>query len=228
MSHPNPVDVLANRVANRQEQLEELLPAFEGAFILVTDPVEVHAAISTSPRPDLALNDPAQMMQVPDVAGLRRTNNFTPNMRSFGSRKYLELEEPNFRGETREWVGYEPATDEELEVYFSMGALGSFADYKRFAEDHPFGNDRIMDMFMQTHIDKPAFMRMWIVCPDLTVQLMRHCVDTQERHLQIGEELFVAYSLMAQLVDKNDAHVKRPELIGQVDEKGIDPWYLCR
>jgi hypothetical protein len=223
-----PVEVLAARTANRHEELAILNSDFEDSYTIVTNPEVVNAAIAASPRPDLLLSHPATMMTVASVADLGRTNNFQPNMQCFGSRIYRHIDEPNFRGETEEWIGYAPVTDVELDLYFLVGARGNYDDYKQFIEANGLDDTHVMDMMMQTHISKPAFMRMWIACPELTANLMRKCVDDREAYKEIGAELFVAYTLMSQLVDKNDAYVQRPGLAGQVDEQGIDGWYLCR
>jgi hypothetical protein len=223
----SPVEALNARVASRQDELAKLTSEFELDFSVVTNLEVVNEIIAASERPDLVITDPATMMEVPDVAGLSRTNNFQPGMRYFGNRVYKELDTPDRRGNTKEWVGYAPMTDDELNFYFLIGARGDYDGYRQFAAENGLDKDDVIDKMMQTHIGKPAFMRMWIVCPELTVNLIRKCLDDREAYKEIGEELFVAYTLMSKLVDKKDPYVIR-DLPGQVDEHGVDWWYLCR
>lgn len=220
-------------ISARAQELAYLSAGLHEAMAVVEDIATVNAALEQSSRPDLVITEPAEMMAIQgpyDRGG--NLNNFTPNLTGFGAATYVE-EEVTWgirNGQMqKKFTGRQQPSREELDLYLFLGARGSYHEHLAFAEENGIDADFARDLMMATHINKEAFVRMWILFPELTERIMATMLDTGE-HTQAStvEEVYVAYSIMSCLVDANDTSVKRPELKGQVDENDIDPWYLCR
>lgn len=78
---------------------------------------------------------------------------------------------------------------------------------------------------------KPVFIRLLACFPEFTTKLVT-AISGPEKGPEVFEpyapELFVAYQLMAKLVDKNDPDVYRPELApaDYINEQGVRITYL--
>ncbi len=208
----------------RHAELASLRSGFEAAFATAIDLDAVNEIISASDRPDLAITESVPMRQIahPRNHGFH-INNFIPGMVSFGVR--VNEDGTDVTGERERgsnFYGRRRLTDDDLDLWFVAGARGTYEDYELFAEQQGVDWAQVKDMLMMTHIGKEAFVRMWLIAPDLTVGLMRRCLDEAGigRHQEVAEEIFVAYTLMSQLVDINDQSVMRKE--------GLDNWLLCR
>lgn len=187
---------------------------------LLGDLEATNARLSEVGRPDLVIADRAEMMPVNTPAEMAGSvNNFMPNfvMRT-GVRETGEL---NFRDEpVLEAI---PPTEEDLDAFKDAPRIGDFEDKKAVIEtgEYPlFGAN--------SHARKPAFLRMLNLFPDFTKKFVIGISDPANgRHYDRFEpELFVAYQLMSQLIDKADAYVVRDNV--DVAADGVDDWYLCR
>ncbi len=218
----NPADTLRHSIEVRHERLTYLSDALAQGINLVSNLEAVNDVLSVSPRPDLVLEEPVSMMPLENPNNLRRINNFVPNWTEFGVRIY-EGEEETYFGSNRmqpKCVGRRPLTAEEKEVYFNMGARGDYNEHLAFAEAAGIDPEIAKDVITMTHVNVNAFMRMWVLLPELTETLMNLCLDEPGTRKRINEEIFVAYSLMSRLVDRTDRGAIK-------DDGSIDTWLLC-
>ncbi len=218
---PNPAEVFADSINRRHEQLMYLLSGLEQGLDLIADFDQVNELLTTSPRPDLVMTQRVLMMPVESPSNLGYVNNFVPKLRAFGVRLY-EDRRSDWTGEIEsQEIGRRQLTDKERAQYFFMGARGGYDEHLAFAKQHGIDGSLAKEMWPQTHISKEAFMRLWILMPELTETLMDLSLDKPgSRYGNINEEVFVAYSLMSRLVDRNDR--------GAIQEDGtVDTWLLC-
>lgn len=196
----------------RSAELIALQDSFEDAMAIVTNQDELNAKLAGSSRPDLVIAERAHMRQIyhPLDYGFD-INNFVPSMTNFGTL----IVEDETEGADLGAPKLRPLTDDDLLLWFELGGRGgalSYEDYEEIAQTHGLEVEQVCHMFMMTCIGFESFMRMWIVAPELTVRIMRKCLNPSG----IGgggvrEEIFVAYTLMSQLVDVNDTAVKNAE-----------------
>ncbi len=221
VSQPNPADALAQVIAQRHKELTTLSNDFSFALELADDTPRINEVLATSVRPDLVMREPVAIMPVNSLDDMRSINNFYPNMGGFGMRVFGPPETLPSGRVLRPALGRRQPNEEEVGRYFLMGARGNYEDHLAFAEAHGVDKDEARDMLLQSHVDKESFMRMWILFPNLTRTLMTRCLNEDRNKTKFTrEEVFVAYNLMARLVDKNDKYV--------MDENGeIDTWALC-
>lgn len=219
-----PVEILSQTIAQRQEELAYLLTSFEHGMELISDMERVNELLSTSPRPDLIISEKVDMMPVESPTQLGRVNNFIPSWQAFGVRVFEDREDTSTTEIKPKCIGRRNFNDEERSQYFIMGARGGYEEHLAFAEENGLDKHLANEMLLQTHINTEAFMRMWILLPELTEYLMSKCLDEVGMRMQdkdIDEELFVAYSLMSRLVDKDDMYAVK-------SDGTIDTWLLCR
>lgn len=221
---PNPVEVFANTIHARQQELEFLLTGLQHGMEVVSDVNKVNETILASTRPDLVMTEPVAMMPIDSPYNLGRINNFVPSLTSFGMRIYEEVESPITGKKRLESVGRKPLTREVLDLYFFMGARGTDEEHFAFAESNGISDELAADMRLQTHIGMESFMRMWILFPELTEFIITNVANSPEnKGRPFKEEVFVAYSLMSRLVDRNDVGGN-----GAVKADGtVDDWLLC-
>jgi len=217
-----PLEAFSDAVRTRRHELEFLVENLEPGLKLVSSPEKVNAIIKQSSRPELILADRAEQLQIAWPYESRQIHNFIVNLQAFGPR-IEEMQRVRLGGEdVPVLVSRRLPTDEELNEYFIMGARGDRTQHHDFAEAKGIASDVAGDMLMSTLVNKPAFVRMWILFPDLTEYLLAKCLDDRKgSNKDISEEIFVAYSLMSQLVDKSDRNVIKED--GSVDNK-----LLCR
>lgn len=219
-----PLEAFRTAIDARRVQVDFLLEHLSTGLEVVSDLERVNAAIGASARPELLLTDPAPQIQITFPYRRRLINNFTPSMRAFGPR--LVKEEIDWRTNEPRMVyaGRARPSRKDLDLYFFMGARGDYHQHHAFAEANGIDREDASDMLLQTHIAEEAFMRMWIALPDLTEKLMLDCLDErgadEDVEKSIYEEVFVAYSIMSKLVDKNDRGVVK-------SDGTIDDWKLC-
>lgn len=217
-----PVEILAHSIQTRQEELAFLLGGLRNGLELISDLDRVNEILAGSPRPDLVMTERVEMMPVttPHHIG-KAVNNFVPSWSAFGIPVFENVEDWLTRKPKRELVGRRPLTDEERQLYFFMGGRGDYHEHLAFAAEHGIDRDLADDTIMQTHLNHEAFMRMWILMPELTERLMNMCLgEVGNRYKNIDEEIFVAYSLMTGLVDRNDKGVIKAD-------GTVDGWLFC-
>lgn len=182
----------------------------------------VNARIENSPRPELVISERAEMMAVPTLNELFKINNFAPNMKSFGMPLYVAEENPiNPDRLGQRLIGYRDFTDEERELLFVLGGR-SFQEIEDITEELEVDKDLKRAAQVMTNACREAFIRMWILFPELTEKLMTSCLDRPDQgYVTKDEEIFIAYNVMARLVDTNDRGVTK-------DDGSIDNWRLCR
>ncbi len=213
---PSPVESLRALIHSRQEELDYLLEDFDKGLEFVHDIDRVNQVLADSPRPDLVMTARADISQVNSLSDLDDTNNFQPRLASFGIRTYA----PDIRGDLS-FAGYRAPDTTELGVMFQMGARGDYQGYRSFAKANGIDTDVAEDIVLLTHAAKESFLRMWIIFPELTTTIMARCLNTDRRYSdRHQEEVFVAYNLMAQLVDVGDNAV--------IKDGTVDGWILCR
>ncbi|HUD06501.1 MAG TPA: hypothetical protein VMR34_01310 [Candidatus Saccharimonadales bacterium] len=221
----NPVEVFSSEIGMRQEQLVYLAGALEEGMELIGDINVVNELLAASSRPDLVMSEPVEQMPLNSLRDINHVNNFIPSWTAFGVRVFRD-EVTSYDWEKEQKIepvykGRRPFTDEERARVFLLSARGGYEGTKDFAAQQGFDNDFVRDMILQTHIDGEAFLRMWILMPELTERLMSWCLDeVDNRYRDIDEEIFVAYSIMSRLVDRNDHGALK-------DDGTIDTWLLC-
>jgi hypothetical protein len=215
------VEQFGAHVADRKERLDYLAGSLEFALAAVADIETVNGVIEFSSRPELVMTQRVDQLELNGLQDLHRINNFHPSMQAFGIREFEEGETWDGKPEKR-LIGRRKLNDEERSLFYLMGGRGDYHQFMAFAEENGVERKTASDMLLQSHVGHQAFMRMWILFPELTENLMDWCLDeVGNRYRSVAEEMFVAYSVMSKLVDINDADV--------IKESGeIDTWRLCR
>jgi hypothetical protein len=218
----SPVDILANSIQTRQEELAYLLAGLESGIELSSDLEQVNAILAASPRPDLIMTERVEISPLDTLNRIdRAVNNFVPSWSAFGAPVYGEERGWLSKEPTLQMVGRRPLNSEERQLYFFMGARGDYDEHMAFAKEHGIDPDLASDMIMQTHLNREAFMRMWILMPEFTERLMEMCLkEIKNQPKKIDEEIFVAFTLMTRLVDMNDRGIVKKD--GTIDE-----WLFC-
>lgn len=192
---------------------------------LVSSPIdELNPLILESDRPDLKMTERAAMMPLPDYDGVRKLNNFNSGMKRIGDPIYKIVTskfDPSYS--EQKLVGIRPFDDAELKTLLRLGGRGVAGVTKLIEQSEAEVLPSIVDAAkLTTNACREAFIRMWILCPKLTLGLMERCPQRDMRGLGITEELFVAYNIMSQLVDAGDRGVR------DANTGKIDDWRLCR
>ncbi len=209
-------------VDTRAAQLDFLTGQFEVAMGMIENMDAINEVIAMSPRPELVMTQVVPQMPIESPYKLGYINNFTPNLTGFGIRVFKDEEDVLSGKIEKKFVGREVPDRATLDEYFFLGARGGYKDYVIFAKENGIEEMRAVEVLMMSHADREAFMRMWILFPDLTERIITTAVqkDPSEGRTPIAEEIYVAYSIMSRLVDISD--------IGAVKEDGsFDDWLLC-
>lgn len=196
----DPIERFAESVMRRQTELAELQASFAHGLEVVADLEQVNQVLAASSRPDLVITAPVDFPSPESPDNMGNIENFDYRMRGFGIRDHSQ---------SGRYAAYRPFTTEERAEFFALGARGNGQSYMQFAQAHGLDEQDTLGLIGESHIAKPAFMRMWVVLPELTEYLMTQCLnqDSMQRK-PIQEELFVAYTLMAQLIDRKDPSVQ--------------------
>lgn len=215
------VEHFCAHVAARKERLDYLADCLTGAVEIIADIDTVNSVIAASDRPELVMTKRVDQLELKGVHDLIRVNNFTPGMRAFGTRVFEDRE--TWDGQLKsEWIGRRKLDDEERAKFYLMGGRGEYNTFIEFAKENGIDKNAALEMLLQTPVNNQAFMRMWILFPELTENLMDWCLDESgNRYKSIDEEIFVAYSIMSKLVDIGDKGVIK-------DSGELDSWILCR
>lgn len=218
---PNPATTFDNHVATRHKELVVLGDRFRLGLDSISDLGRVNELLLASPRPDLVMTERVAIHSVDTFDDIRRVNNFIPSMQAFGMPLFEERKSRGPDDVTHEFVGRREYTEEERAQAFFMGARGDYDAHFAFAEAHGIDRD-FADDLRENLIKRESFMRMWILLPELTEELMVACLDRPggRGYEAIDEEIFVAYSIMSRLVDKNDRGVIN-------DDGTVDTRLLC-
>ena len=216
----SPVDRFARDVRTGEPEADFLLDGLEAGLELLTDMDAVNERLAASERPDLVVTAPAEQMELDWPVNHRKINNFIPRLRGFGLEAYKMGKTWSRGPEEPIYIGRTPPTPEQLKLYFALGARGSFDDGMAYAAANGIDKDFAMNACFQSAVYKPAFMRMWILFPELTEALIMRSVDDRRDYEAIDPEIFVAYSLMSKLVDASDYRVTK-------QDGTVDNWSLC-
>lgn len=223
-SLPNPADIFDATIAKRHGELLHLSDGLRQGLDLISDLDRVNELLAASPRPDLEMTERLAMMPVDTVQDIgRHVNNFVPSMCAFGMPVYENRKKYSWSDEMEYgFVGRRDYTEEERATVFLMGARGDYDAHFAFAEANGIDEKLAHDLLLQTHVNEAAFMRMWILMPEFTEELMAACLDRDHSkgYGDIDAEIFVAYQLMSRLVDKNDRKAIK-------EDGNVDTWLLC-
>lgn len=204
-------------VIKRVQQLEELDGFFAEALPTVMNLETVNDRLTAVGRPDLIISDSAQMMEISHPSDVpKRCSNFSPNFYFYtGVRQASEL---GFRNEPVEEPI--PATVEEILAARNMPKFRTYEEQEEAQERGDFAV--FTDVFLPNHAITPAFIRMLILFPEFTSNLVAEMSLLENRHkyTKFEERLYIAYQLMSRLVDKSDYGVLS-------DTGDVDHWYLC-
>jgi hypothetical protein len=180
--------------------LVELAKAVE----FLSDLVEVNKKIAEkTDRPELLMNSPVDMVAIDwDNVDVDLIDNFSPELTVSGEEidKYTT-----------------PKGDDALELtpdQFVIDFGGRGEESYVYAKDNGIAPG--IRTFGYSHLSRPAFVRMWILFPDLTKKIMK---NLEPRSL--GVEVQVAYEIMSRLVDASDPLTEK-------SDKSIDDRYLTR
>ncbi|MCB0335500.1 MAG: hypothetical protein KDD62_04320 [Bdellovibrionales bacterium] len=201
------LSVITAHIEQRREELLRLNAYATKALSVLHNLSQVNAEFEKVGRQDLVMNRRASMMSVHTVEALSQTNNFAMNMKYFGVRASDPV--------TKEYGHRLPSSD-ELKIFQQIG--GHYRDFEQRALAAGLNEDTTHMLILNSHLATPAFMRMWVVAPELTEDIMSKLFQAKPNEHR--EELFVAYNIMSQLVDEDDPYVR-------VDDC-IDSGYLCR
>ncbi|HEX5456684.1 MAG TPA: hypothetical protein VFW77_04975 [Candidatus Saccharimonadales bacterium] len=216
--YPDPADVAGNfdkfifgvisRLNEREAQrLNDLSDFFVDALELADNTAECNAALAATERADLNMDGRVVMM--PASAPKDMTDG---RYRKFaaGFRIYKNIEP----------AGSVPITRDELHALKKLPKINSRTEYEALLYIGRFpGIDDI-----STHAVKPAFIRMLVLFPGLTKDLVAKMSGSPDKDMEqvLIPELFVAYQLMSRLVDESDIDVARES------EPAPDADYLLR
>lgn len=180
----DPIKIFGEYVAVQTDRLSRLRDLLEIELPRIENLYYVNERISDAGRPDLLMirRVPVMPLVNPQDSATRVTNNFAPQMRFITG---LGEADPEDFFKRRPLIGIK---ESEL--------LGLIDDSFAFEEN-----------FDGNHSSKPAFIRMLILEPDFTRNLVLPYSDDPEdnrRYYLFAPELFVAYQFMSRLVDEND------------------------
>lgn len=213
---PKAPDVIADFTDYAQGQalrFAKLSDFLRDSLGIVEDADNANKALEAGGRPDLAITERAEMWQVEKPEEVtERCNNFTPSFVMYTDR----IEPPEGSLERPTFI---PIAPEEL---LGLRDLPKIESFEQLRELEGSGNFTFPNNAYITHIVKPAFLRMLILFPDFTVDLVTRMSNDSARHreLRFEPELFVAYQIMSRLVDVEDYSV--------VNEEGQTQGYLGR
>ncbi len=215
----NPHTTFESTINRRYQELVSLSDGLRSGLDLVADLDGVNHILAVSSRSDLVMTERVPMMPLERVEDVSILNNFNPYMRSFGVA---------LQGDVDSWtkmpeiIGLREFTEEEKATAFLLGARGDYNEHLAFAEERGIDLDFARDLLVGAHINREAFMRMWILMPELTEEIMRLSLEREYGRGSelVREEIFVAYQLMSRLVDRNDRGVIK-------DDGSVDEWLLC-
>lgn len=171
------------------------------ALELISDQESVNALIAErTGREELLLTQPAEMQ----VIGWNPPD--TLEINNFGS--YLE--------DTGKVLFAERVAGTDLNgEQFLMEFGGRGIDSYDFAKQKGLGISISGPLFMSTHVSREAFLRMYMLFPDLTKKAINDCKPGI-----VGDNIRVSYEIMSRLVDIKDSLVTK---------NGVaDPGYLTR
>lgn len=216
-----PLEALRTYNQQRQAELDKLEADFAHGLEVVCDLGRVNEVLSASARPDLAMTERAVMDEVATIDDLKHTNNFATNLGGFG----FAANETDASGFTI-YAGLRGPDPEEAKMLFDLGARGNYEQYMEYSAEQGLDRDTVSMLLINSHLARGAFMRMWVLFPELTQTIMARSLNTiRKNHDEYKQEAFVAYNLMAQLVDTGDAYVMREGENGII---AVDSWHLCR
>jgi len=180
--------------------LDELAKAVE--FLSDLDKVNAKIAEKTD-RPELLIHNPVDMVAIDwDDVDVDTIDNFSPELTVSGAEidKYTAPKEDDALS----------LTPDQFVIDFGGRGEESYV----YAKDNGIAPG--IRTFGYSHLSRPAFVRMWILFPDLTKKIMK---NLEPRSL--GMDVQVAYEIMSRLVDAGDPLVEK-------SDKSIDDRYLTR
>ncbi len=201
------------RAEARRGELENLAKFYDEALPRARDIAWVNAQLSQQRRQDLAIQERAEMDPHSNFEDFDGPNNYTTN--NF-----------RFRMQISVFTERKPNRNDQ-----------KIHDPKRgIAEDELLGLiDRSFDLgkadLLANFAVRPVFIRLLACFPEFTTKLVT-AISGPEKGPDVFEpyapELFVAYQLMAQLVDESDPEVLNMNLIGEeyVNARGVRMTYL--
>lgn len=204
-------------MVTRFEQLRNFFGGAEGvggAWEIVNDLEAVNARLVAAGREDLVITapvDPTDFMDTDEPRGLRRLSNFQPNFVV-----YTGLRET---GRLKGW-GNEPelegisVTAEELLDLRRMPILETYEEIAELRETGQFPA-----IYRPNHCTKPAFLRLLILFPEFTTDLVLGMSQPENAHhyTRFEMEFLVAHKLITRLVDAKDRGVTNND--GVVDHQ---------
>lgn len=201
------------REIDRWKNLEVIL---EDTLPLIDDLPLCNQALAETGRPDLQIANRATMLPIltmEEVIASQPGNNFYPNLRVYtGS---VDTGEKDLGGDPI--FDPVPATEEELD---ELAQIPIFKNYEEFSELR--ASNKFRTLRKPDKLTKPAFLRMFMLRPDFTKELIKRASDPEHyyNYQHAMPEAFIAYQLMSRLVDKDDLFVTK-------DGK-VDNWHLSR
>lgn len=208
---PSHVDMLAHQL-DAHDGIADMHDLFLDALLALERLEDINIALSCSERPDLKIEKRVDVLPLDNLEDthFKTLNNFIPHLIATATRA----------GGT--FQSHEDFFDE-------WGAKGSPDDYVAMATEK--GNmTEVAEILMYTQMLKPAPTRMWILFPELTQMVFgglrnRDTSDLSSNNdvAAVREEVFVAYNIMARLIDESDPGVLQPDENG---EQTVDTHYL--
>lgn len=214
----NPVAHFSNFAIEQANRLRDLSVFYTHAAEVVSDHNQVNELLVEAGRPDLAITEQAAMDQYNTVDKVRlNTNNFAPNFTFYTGRH--ETGEKDW--EDQPITEPTPATEGEILALKDLPTFDTHDERVALIETGKFPALRT-DSISHAGRGRPAFLRMLVLFPDFTKELVIGMSAIPRPSAgSLEPEIFIAYQLMSQLVDASDTYVRG-------DDGTIDNWHLCR
>lgn len=201
------------RAEARRGELENLAKFYDEALPRARDITWVNTKLSQQGRQDLAIQERAEMDPHSNFEDFDGPNNYSTNNFRFRMQIPVFTEKKQNRNDQRLTDPKRGITKDEL-----LGLIDGTFDLGK------------ADMLSNFAV-KPVFIRLLACFPEFTTKLVT-AISGPEKGPEVFEpyapELFVAYQLMAQLVDESDPEVLNMNLIGEdyVNTRGVHMTYL--
>jgi hypothetical protein len=176
------VEMIGSLAAQQAERLHALENTFPQAFAIVESVDGINGRLRAARREDLAIND--RYEGVPELTDIGAMGPASIGNFCTGFNIYTQVGN-DLDGPVPEGYQSVPITEEEL-LRLRTGTFDG------------------VSKGLESHANRPAFLRMLVLFPDFTVPLV---VGASDHRLNSGNyqlDMFAAYQLMAHLVDKSD------------------------
>lgn len=189
-----------------KQRLDNVDYELELGLAMVLDPQIANVNFDQVGRPDLRLSQPAAMMSIdhPDeIPG--KAGNFVTGFGLFTG--HLLRGEKDWRNMPTEKM---PASEAEIMALAAMPLANGYEEFRALQTGNEYP---ALWHGGLNHSRKPAFLRLLVLAPRLTTDLILKVSPNINKHpgTEFAAESFAAYQLMSRLVDTTDDGVTRTD-----------------